>query len=55
MEPDLRVKVGGRNKKIDIALFRPGTAHEPENLYRVVIVEKEPKLGAKGAYRMRDP
>ena len=55
MEPDFRVKVGGRNKKIDIALFRPGTAHEPENLYRVVIVEKEPKLGAKGAYRMRDP
>ncbi|HMQ11872.1 MAG TPA: N-6 DNA methylase [Candidatus Competibacter phosphatis] len=55
MEPDFRVKVGGRNKKIDIALFHPGTAHEPENLYRVVIVEKEPKLGAKGAYRMRDP
>jgi type I restriction enzyme M protein len=54
MEPDFRVKVGGRNKKIDIALFRPGTAHEPENLYRVVVVEKEPKLGAKGAYRMRD-
>ena len=55
MEPDFRVKVGGRNKKIDIAIFRPGAAHETENLYRVVIVEKEPKLGAKGAYRMRDP
>jgi len=55
MEPDFRVKVGGRNKKIDIAIFRPGAAHEPENLYRVVVVEKEPKLGAKGAYRMRDP
>ena len=55
LEPDFRVKVGGRNKKLDIAIFRPGAAHEPENLYRVVIVEKEPKLGAKGAYRMRDP
>ncbi len=56
MEPDFRVKVGGRNKKIDIAIFHPpGVAHEPENLYRVVVVEKEPKLGAKGAYRMRDP
>lgn len=55
MEPDFRVKVGGRNKKLDIAIFRPGAAHEPENLYRVVIVEKEPKLGAKSAYRMRDP
>ena len=54
IEPDFRVKVGGRNKKLDIAIFRPGAAHEPENLYRVVIVEKEPKLGAKGAYRMRD-
>ncbi len=55
MEPDYRVKVGGRNKKIDIAIFRPGAAHQPGNLYRVVVVEKEPKLGAKGAYRMRDP
>lgn len=55
MEPDFRVKVGGRNKKIDIAIFRPGAAHAPENLYRMVVVEKEPKLGAKSAYRMRDP
>lgn len=55
MEPDFRMKIGGRNKKIDIAIFRPGADHETENLYRVVIVEKEPKLGAKGAYRMRDP
>lgn len=55
MEPDFRVKVGGRNKKLDIAIFRPGATHAPENLYRVVVVEKEPKLGAKSAYRMRDP
>ncbi|MDD5170085.1 MAG: type I restriction enzyme HsdR N-terminal domain-containing protein, partial [Syntrophales bacterium] len=55
MEPDYRIKVGGRNKKIDIAIFRPQTEHIPENIYRVVVVEKEPKIGTKGAYRMRDP
>lgn len=55
MEPDYRIKVGGRNKKIDIAIFRPGVAHEDKNLYRAVAVEKEPKVGTKGAYRMRDP
>lgn len=55
MEPDYRVKVGGRNKKIDIAIFRPGMPHEDANLYRAVAIEKEPKVGTKGAYRMRDP
>lgn len=55
MEPDYRVKVGGRNRKIDVAIFRPGTPHQDENLYRVVALEKEPKVGTKGAYRMRDP
>ena len=55
MEPDYRVKVGGRNKKVDIAVFRPGSEHVPENLYRIVVTDKEPKVGTKGAYRMRDP
>lgn len=55
MEPDYKVKVGGRNRKVDIAIFRPGTEHLPEHLYRIVVVEKEPKFGTKGAYRLRDP
>ena len=55
MEPDFKVKVSGKNRKVDIAIFRPGTVHKAENLYRIVIVEKEPKVGTKGAYRMRDP
>ena len=55
MEPDFKVKVSGKNRKLDIAVFRPGTEHTAENLYRAVIVEKEPKVGTKGAYRMRDP
>jgi len=55
MEPDFRVKIDGRAKKIDLAIFRPGTAHEPENVYRVVVCQKEPIVGTKGAYHMRDP
>jgi type I restriction enzyme M protein len=55
MEPDFKVKVGGKNRKLDIAVFKPGTEHVADNMYRAVIVEKEPKVGTKGAYRMRDP
>lgn len=55
MEPDFKVKVLGKNRKLDIAIFKPGTEHTVDNLYRAVVVEKEPKLGTKGAYRMRDP
>jgi type I restriction enzyme M protein len=55
MAPDYKLKVAGKNRKLDIAIFRPGTEHTAENLYRAVVVEKEPKLGTKGAYRMRDP
>ncbi|MER2540231.1 MAG: N-6 DNA methylase [Azonexus sp.] len=55
MAPDFKLKIGGKNRKLDIAIFCPGTEHTAENLYRAVVVEKEPKLGTKGAYRMRDP
>jgi type I restriction enzyme M protein len=55
MEPDFRIQIEGRTKKVDVAIFRPGSTHVPANLYRAVSVEKEPKLGTKGAYRMRDP
>src|SRR4051795_5893032 len=58
MEPDFKVKVGdsGRssNKKIDIAIFEPGCEHTPENVRRLVVCQKELKLGDKGAYKMRD-
>jgi type I restriction enzyme M protein len=55
MEPDFKVKVLGKNRKIDIAIFKPGPSPHEDNLYRAVVVEKEPKIGTKGAYRMRDP
>jgi type I restriction enzyme M protein len=55
MEPDFKLKAAGKNRKLDIAIFRAGSEHIIENIYRAVVVEKEPKLGTKGAYRMRDP
>jgi type I restriction enzyme M protein len=54
MVPDFKMKVDGRRKKIDIAIWEPGTEKTPENLFRVVICDKEPKTGSKGAYKMRD-
>jgi Type I restriction enzyme R protein N terminus (HSDR_N) len=54
MEPDFKVKVDGSNKKIDIAIFEPGSEHTPENVRRLVVCQKELKLGDKGAYKMRD-
>ena len=58
MEPDFKVKVeeSGRssNKKIDIAIFESGSEHTPENVRRLVVCQKEPKIGDKGAYKMRD-
>src|SRR6187549_3790236 len=58
MEPDFKVKVAdsGRssNKKIDIAIFEPESEHTPENVRRLVVCQKELKLGDRGAYKMRD-
>jgi hypothetical protein len=33
MEPDFKVKVLGKNRKLDIAIFKPGQAHTVDNLY----------------------
>ena len=54
MEPDFKMKVDGKRKSIDIAIFAPGTEHTVANLERIVICDKEPKKGSKGAYKMRD-
>jgi len=55
MVPDFKMRVDGRLKKVDIAIFNPGMGKTVENLRRVVMCEKEPKVGTKGAYEMRDP
>jgi type I restriction enzyme M protein len=54
MEPDFKVKIEGSNKKLDIAIFEPGSEHVAENVRRLVVCQKELKVGDKGAYKMRD-
>lgn len=54
MEPDFKIKVEGSNKKIDIAIFEPGSEHTAENVRRLVVCQKELKVGDRGAYKMRD-
>ena len=54
MAPDFKMKIDGRMKKVDIAIFAAGTEHAVENLQRVVVCAKEPTNGKKGAYKMRD-
>jgi len=53
MEPDFKLRVDRRLKKIDIAIFSPGSEHVEENLKRIVICQKEPVI-RKGAFKMRD-
>jgi type I restriction enzyme M protein len=54
MKPDFKLKIEGRQRKVDIAIFEPGSSHTSANVRRIVICEKEPTNGAKAAYRMRD-
>ncbi len=54
MEPDFKLKVDGRNKKVDIAIFEAGAEHTVANLRRVVVCDKEPNHSKKGAFKMRD-
>jgi type I restriction enzyme M protein len=54
MELDVKVKIDGKQKKIDIAIFEHGAEHIPENIRRIVICDKEPKKGKKSAVKMRD-
>ncbi|MEZ6082261.1 MAG: type I restriction enzyme HsdR N-terminal domain-containing protein, partial [Pirellulaceae bacterium] len=54
MEPDFPVTVGGKRKKIDIAIFKTGSEHAIENLHRIVICKPEPKRGKKSSFKIRD-
>jgi len=53
MEPDFPVRIHGRRKRLDIAIFHHRQEHAPEHLSRVVVCRPEPKVG-KTAVRMRD-
>lgn len=54
MARNFKMTVEGRRKTIDIAIFAAGEDHSVENLRRIVVCDKEPKVGSKGAYKMRD-
>ena len=54
MDLDVPIKVDGKRKKIDIAIYEHGKPHELENIRRVVICDKEPKKGKKSVVKMRD-
>ncbi len=53
MEADFKVKVEGKNKKLDIAIFETGEEHTQEHLRRAVVCQKEPKAGSKSSYKLR--
>ena len=54
MEADFGVKIEGRRKKIDIAIFEIGKPHEAENLQRAIICRPLPKVGKKAVVKIRD-
>lgn len=54
MARDFAVRIDGKKKKVDIAIFEPDAAHTQENLRRAVICKPEPKVGKKGVQKIRD-
>ena len=54
MTLDFPVLVGGRRRRVDVAIFAAGETHAPENIERVVVCRPEPKQNKHGAVKMRD-
>lgn len=54
MAADFPVRIGGRRRRVDIAIFAAGESHTPENIQRVVVCRPEPKQNKRGAVKMRD-
>ena len=54
MAADFPVLVGGRRRRVDVAIFASGETHSPENIQRVVVCRPEPKQSKRGAVKMRD-
>ena len=52
MEIDFPVKIGGRKRKADIAIFHHDQNHESEHISRVVVCRPEPNVGRTS--RIRD-
>ena len=54
MAADFPVLVGGRRRRVDIAIFAAGEPHTHGNIQRVVVCRPEPKQNKRGAVKMRD-
>ena len=54
MAADFPVLVGGRRRRVDIAIFAAGESHTSEHIQRVVVCRPEPKQNKRGAVKMRD-
>lgn len=53
MAIDFKMPVDGKQKKVDLVIFATGQAHIVDNIRRIVVCQKEPTTGRKGAYKMR--
>jgi type I restriction enzyme M protein len=54
METDFPVKVDGKRKKVDIAIFEGGKEHTIENLRRAIVCRPLPNVGKKSVIKIRD-
>jgi type I restriction enzyme M protein len=55
MLPDFPVLVSAKHKRVDLAIFKPGTEHVVANIRRIVVIRPEPKKnGHKGTTKLRD-
>ena len=54
MEADFPVKVDGKRKKVDVAIFESGQEHTLENLRRAIICRPFPNVGRKSVIKIRD-
>lgn len=54
MSPDFAVKIDGKRRKIDIAVFTHGQPHAAEHVERAVICRPQPKVGKRSVIKLRD-
>ena len=54
LEADFSVKVDGKRKRVDIAIFESGKEHTIKTLRRAVICRPMPNVGRKSVIKIRD-
>ena len=54
MQADFPVKLEGKRKRIDIAIFEAGKDHEVDHLRRTIICRPFPKVGKRSVVKIRD-